>query len=189
MMARGGSRGRGSGVLLLGMLAGCGGEDAPRTADVPFMDLADTVSGVERLRGSVSTSGRWGGRFGVPVASGFDCDGDGFMDHAMAAMRAAPLARTDGGQVFLVLGDGRIEGTLDSGAPSPSVLSILGATTLERKRPRCWTIVRSLRPGQSATCTSSMERSTRAFHWTASTRSRSRGWFRGSPKPNDGTGD
>ena len=98
-----------------------------------MLDLAAAPPGIERLRGSVST-----GRFGVPVASGFDCDGDGRIDHAMSAMRAGPLGRPDAGQVFLVFGDGRITGTFDSGVPNPAILSVLGGTAQENAGIEVW---------------------------------------------------
>jgi hypothetical protein len=88
------------------------------------IDLAavPTNSDLLRVHGSVGT-----GVFGVPVAGGIDCDGDGFTDYAMASMLADPLGRVDAGQVFLVFGDGTVAGTLDTADPNePRVLRIFG---------------------------------------------------------------
>ena len=56
--------------------------------DVRTIDLA-TVSTVDGLRRVYGSTGH--GAFGVPVAGGADCDGDGNEDYAMAAIRAAPF--------------------------------------------------------------------------------------------------
>ena len=101
--------------------------------DVPVLDLAAEGPGLERMLGSAST-----GRFGVPVAGGFDCDGDGFVDYAMSGMAASPLRRSQAGQVWLAFGDGRIGGTIDTRTPSTDVLVIAGATTTEHAGIEVW---------------------------------------------------
>ena len=66
------------------------------------------------------------GSLGVPVAGGHDCDGDGYSDFAMASIRASPLGRAGAGEVFLAFGDGRAEGTLDTGVVQQRILRIYG---------------------------------------------------------------
>ena len=120
-------------ALITAMAAAACSDNSESTSDVAILDLAGAPSGVERLYGSTST-----GRYGVPVAAGFDCDGDGQTDYAMSAMRASPLGRTDAGQVFLVFGNGQIGGTLDSGEQNPAILSVLGATLQENAGIEIW---------------------------------------------------
>jgi hypothetical protein len=58
---------------------------------------------ITRVYGSIGD-----GSAGVPVAGGFDCDGDGHPDFAVGHFRASPLGRIESGEVDLILGDGTI---------------------------------------------------------------------------------
>ena len=109
--------------LLLTLLA------FPTSAAQPFVvDLADVATGADSL---VRVHGSTGdGSFGVPVAGGLDADGDGFVDFALAAMRASPVVdgttRTNAGEVYLVFGDGSGGGVLDTAIASGDVLRFVG---------------------------------------------------------------
>lgn len=96
------------------------------------IDLAGLVPGVDPLVRVLAPNNDNGGSFtlgplGVPVAAGFDVDGDGFRDYAIAHMRASPLGRTQAGVINLVFGDGTIGETLDLQTGSPRILRIIGA--------------------------------------------------------------
>lgn len=78
------------------------------------------------------------GESGVPVAGGFDIDGDGFKDYAMAAMRASPNNRAEAGEVYLIFGDGSINGTVDTSQNQARVLTILGAAAQEHAGSEIW---------------------------------------------------
>ena len=45
------------------------------------------------------------GDHGVPVAGGYDCDGDGHLDSAFAQIQGDPFGRIDAGEVTLVFGN------------------------------------------------------------------------------------
>jgi len=78
------------------------------------------------------------GAFGVPVAGGFDCDDDGFVDYAMASMLADPLGRQNAGEVYLVFGDGTVAGTVDTAVAQAGVLRIAGDGTDEVTGSEIW---------------------------------------------------
>jgi hypothetical protein len=86
-----------------------------------------------RVLGSVGN-----GASGVPVAGGFDMDDDGELDYAIAAMRAAPQGRFNAGQVFLVFGDGRAAGEIDTAQGDPRVLEIHGDQVQENAGSEIW---------------------------------------------------
>lgn len=103
---------------------------------VATLDLAavgTTDSGLQRIYGSVGD-----GVSGVPVAGGEDMDGDGHVDYALAAMRASPLGRNEAGQVFLVFGDGQVNGDIDTGTAHPRVLPVLGDQVNENTGSEMW---------------------------------------------------
>jgi hypothetical protein len=79
-----------------------------------------------------------GGAAGVPVAGGFDCDDDGFVDMAFAQIKGDPLGRTNAGEVTLVFGDGTVGSTLDSASSDPRILRILGDQTNEITGAEIW---------------------------------------------------
>jgi hypothetical protein len=92
------------------------------------LDLATVAPQDGLLRRVLGSVGN--GAFGVPVAGGFDIDGDGHTDSAFAAMRAAPQGRANAGVVFLVFGDSIISGQLDTAiTPHPAILEIHGDQT------------------------------------------------------------
>lgn len=123
------------------LLTACGGGSSGTTAPPPndpqakSLDLAEisTDAGLLRLQGSVGN-----GEFGVPVAGGLDINGDGFKDFAMASMLASPSSRRAAGQVALVLGDGAINGTLDTGVDNPRILTIIGDGNNENAGSEIW---------------------------------------------------
>ena len=86
-----------------------------------------------RVYGSVAS-----GVSGLPVAGGLDTDGDGFEDYALAAMRASPLGRSGAGQVFLVFGDGRVSGSVDTALRQPRILEIFGDGDSEAAGSEIW---------------------------------------------------
>ena len=78
------------------------------------------------------------GRKGVPVAGGFDCDNDGLLDTAFAAIQASPLGRQRAGEVALVFGNGRIGGEIDSAGFCSDVLKIAGVQPFEVAGAEIW---------------------------------------------------
>lgn len=97
-------------------------------------DLAAAPAGIERVYGSVGS-----GRFGVPVAGGHDLDGDGFADTAFAAMVAGSIARDRAGEVFVVFGDGTVQGSVDTAnAGNSAVLRIFGDQVQENAGSELW---------------------------------------------------
>ena len=109
---------------------------SPAWAQTVAIDLADISTDSDlllRLSGSTGS-----GASGVPVAAGSDCDGDGFQDYAMAAMRASPLGRSGAGEVYLVFGDGTISGNLDTALSQPRVLKIAGVGISEASGSEIW---------------------------------------------------
>ena len=99
--------------------------------DLAVISTADGT--LRRIHGSVGD-----GSAGVPVAGGFDCDGDGFRDYAMAAMRASPLGRSGAGEVYLVFGDGTIAGALDTASMQAEILKIAGDGASETAGSELW---------------------------------------------------
>ena len=95
--------------------------EAQPVGTTDLADVTPTDGLYRRLLGSVGE-----GQSGVPVAGGFDLDKDGKMDYAMAAMRAAPQGRFRAGQVFLVFGDDKAVGLVDTAMDDPRILEIHG---------------------------------------------------------------
>jgi hypothetical protein len=103
---------------------------------VTSLDLADGMIGeglATRLYGH-----RGNGAFGVPVAAGADCDGDGHSDLAFAAMTASPLDRSWAGEVYLFFGDGDLGESFDTAQLSPSLLRIFGDGSREATGSEVW---------------------------------------------------
>jgi len=124
------------------LISGCGGGSTPVNAPTPpvlpqsqILDLNSIAAGNGFLRvsGSAST-----GRFGVPVAGGWDCDGDGNRDYAMAGMQASPLGRDRAGQVVRVFGDGQIQQSQDTAQANANMLRIAGAGPQEATGGEIW---------------------------------------------------
>lgn len=105
--------------------------DSSRIVDLGMLDPA--VDGLLRVHGSVGT-----GTYGVPVTGGFDCDGDGFQDMAMASMTGSPQGRERAGEVYLIFGDGVIGGLMDTAGMSPDILKIFGAAPNETAGNEIW---------------------------------------------------
>lgn len=105
--------------------------NAPARADVPSktIDLASTTAGVDPLA-RINGPGNNEGDRGVPVAGGFDCDGDGFNDFAVGHFLTDPLGRTGAGEVNLVFGNGTVSDDIDLTMSNPRVLRIIGAGNL-----------------------------------------------------------
>lgn len=113
-----------------------GGSDPARAQADTTLDLADIEDGsqqVFRIYGSQGTGTR-----GVPVAGGFDMDGDGRQDVAVGYMTADPLGRTDAGEVYVGFGNGVIDGFLDSAAAEPDLLRIFGDRQKENAGSEVW---------------------------------------------------
>ncbi|MEM9404677.1 MAG: FG-GAP repeat protein [Acidobacteriota bacterium] len=102
---------------------------------VKVVDLATTSDEVHLFRGLGSVGL---GNQGVPVAGGFDVDGDGFLDSAFAAMKASPSGRSQAGTVHLLFGDGTTTGTLDTSQPQPRLLQIHGDQSREHLGSEIW---------------------------------------------------
>ncbi|GJM24675.1 MAG: hypothetical protein DHS20C16_10900 [Phycisphaerae bacterium] len=131
-------------LLAVAMVAGCEpevvepgpGDDPTPATGIAKMDLAVTATDAGVLTRVYGSSGD--GRRGLPVAGGFDCDGDGFVDTGFASIQASPLDRQGAGEVLLVFGDGTIGGDLDTFGFSERVLKIAGAAELEVTGAEIW---------------------------------------------------
>lgn len=99
-----------------------------------ILDLAGADADIVlRVRGATGT-----GAFGVPVAGGFDVDGDGFTDYAVAYMTASPLGRSMAGEVDLVFGDGTTSGEVDTAVAQERVVRIFGNQASENSGSEVW---------------------------------------------------
>ncbi len=78
------------------------------------------------------------GSLGLPVAGGSDVDGDGLLDTAFGAMQASPLGVSRAGMVFVIFGDGTVTGSIDTAAPSPTILRIQGSQPYEYAGSELW---------------------------------------------------
>ncbi|MEM7349271.1 MAG: hypothetical protein AAF657_00600 [Acidobacteriota bacterium] len=101
-----------------------------------ILDLAAVPPEDARVGRVYGASGE--GTLGVPVAGGFDCDGDGFRDYAVAYFQADPLQRNNAGEIDLVFGDGSIGGAVDTSVLDPRVLRIAGAGPEETAGNEIW---------------------------------------------------
>jgi hypothetical protein len=99
--------------------------------DVPTrtIDLANTSPATHAMT-RVHGPDRDLGDAGVPVAGGYDVDGDGRNDSAVGHFLASPLGRTGAGEVNLVFGDGSVNDVVDLAIANTQVLRILGEGTL-----------------------------------------------------------
>ncbi len=119
-------------LVIILMMVGLECQSQPiATIDLANVNADDGT--LRRVYGSVGN-----GSSGVPVAGGFDVDGDGSRDYAFAAMRASPDGRTSAGQVFLVFGDGTIQGEIDTAVDDPRVLTIWGDHSQENAGSEIW---------------------------------------------------
>lgn len=126
-------------LAIVGLPACGGGSGGSGPTPTPIaegdIDLREfsTDDGLIRLYGSAGS-----GNLGVPVAGGYDTNGDGHRDFAMAAMRASPQGRAGAGQVYLALGDGSINYSLDSAASNSNMLTIIGDGEREASGSEIW---------------------------------------------------
>ena len=118
-------------LLLLLAFSGAAAAQVVETMDLNTVTTNENL--IFRLLGSVG-DGAWG----VPVAGGFDMDGDEHNDFAMAAFTASPQSRAGAGQVFLVFGDSNINGQIDTKDPNQRVLVIQGEQTSEHAGSELW---------------------------------------------------
>lgn len=106
------------------------------TANPFVVDLAahpDTKWGL--LRGYGHTGD---GHRGVPVAGGFDVDGDGHNDFAFSAMQADPSGRSGAGEAYLIFGDGTLKGSIDTAVTQADVLTFIGDDDNEACGSELW---------------------------------------------------
>jgi len=98
------------------------------------LNVIGTPSGeVTRIHGSTGNGSK-----GVPVAGGYDCDGDGFVDTAFAGIQSSPLGRSGAGEVTLVFGDGTMGGVIDTTGFAGNILKIAGDQTREVAGAEIW---------------------------------------------------
>ena len=107
-------------------------------ADNPELtvDLADVGHDENVVTRVYGASGE--GHLGLPVATGSDLDGDGFLDFAVAFFQADPFGRENAGQVDLIFGNGSIGGFIDTAEFSPRVLQIAGEGVGETAGSEIW---------------------------------------------------
>jgi hypothetical protein len=101
------------------------------TLDLAELSTEDAV--LMRVHGANGNGAR-----GVPVAGGYDCDGDGHQDVAFASIQASPLGRAGAGEVLLVFGDGTAGGEINTANFSARVLRIVGAAPSEVAGSEIW---------------------------------------------------
>ena len=100
------------------------------------IDLAEVSPEDGLLRRVHGATGE--GRFGLPVAGGGDVDGDGFVDYAVAFMRASPFGQFSAGEVDLVFGDGTTAGVVDTAQDDARVLRFAGTQVDETAGSEIW---------------------------------------------------
>lgn len=124
-------------ILSLALAAFVGLTQEGRAADpLITIDLATTPAAVDTLTRVHGSTGN--GAFGVPVAAGGDCDGDGFQDFAFASMIASPSSRDEAGIAYLVFGSGALGETLDTAVAQARILEIHGAGPHENTGSELW---------------------------------------------------
>ncbi|MCZ6715932.1 MAG: hypothetical protein O6946_02585, partial [Gammaproteobacteria bacterium] len=133
-----------SSVVLCGsfLFVQCGSEFQPLPVPRPPPPLAQVIldlNGLSVANGLIRVSGAEAtGAFGVPVAGGFDCDNDGFLDFARSEMLASPFSRANAGQVRLIFGDGQINQSIDTAVPNTNILTIVGSAPNEVTGSEIW---------------------------------------------------
>lgn len=105
----------------------------PPSIEIDLAGVATSSGNLLRLHGSVGN-----GAAGVPIAGGFDCDGDGFPDSVMASMLADLPGRQNTGIVYVLFGDGTISGTFDSAVAQARILEIHGDGPQEMTGSEVW---------------------------------------------------
>lgn len=119
--------------LACSVLLTAGSAAAQPAVVVDILGLSSAGGYFSRVHGSTGD-----GSFGVPVAGGADCNGDGHADTAMSAFLASPLGRTQAGEVYLVFGDGSITGILDTAVVQNRILRIAGVGASENAGNEVW---------------------------------------------------
>ena len=134
-------------ALSVCLLVACGGGSnndsgpnlSPSPSPPPTRESAIDLLGLSTDEGFFRLQGATGsGKYGLPVAGGYDMNGDGHKDYAMASMLASPQGRTSAGQVALVLGDGNVNGTLDSALGNSRLIIFLGDGNNENTGSEIW---------------------------------------------------
>ncbi len=121
-------------VLILAACGGSSNSPAP-VADPEDIDLrgVSPSDGLLRLYGSTGI-----GNFGVPVTGGYDVNGDGNLDFAMASMLSSPESRESAGKVYMAFGDGSVNRSIDTGENNTDVLTIIGDGPSEMTGSEIW---------------------------------------------------
>ena len=117
-------------MALIALARVASADPAARTIDIAT--LGDDV--LMRVHGNRED----GGENGVPVAGGFDLDGDGHRDVAMASMLASPEGRSGAGELFVIFGDGTIAGSFDTAVPDARILRVIGDGAREATGSELW---------------------------------------------------
>ena len=108
-------------MVLLRTLIALPGEAFENPHVIDLADVSTDQNVLLRAHGYTGT-----GAFGVPVAGGFNVDGDGRIDYAFSSMRASPRSRIDACEVCLFFGDGTVNGTRDTGLTDSDALTFIG---------------------------------------------------------------
>lgn len=119
--------------LLVGLLASTLPAFAQPSLVVDLADLSTDGPHLHRVFGSDGT-----GQFGLPVAGGFDVDGDGSNDYAVGYMTIDSNGLNLSGEVNLVFGDGTTTDVVDTANADPRVLRFLGAGERETAGSEIW---------------------------------------------------
>lgn len=106
---------------------------ASNPREVDLLQIPTNDGRMLRMHGGAGT-----GSSGVPVAGGFDVDGDGFRDLALASMRASPLGRSGAGLAYLLFGNGVLSGAYDTTVAGPRLLSVAGDDLNEACGSELW---------------------------------------------------
>jgi hypothetical protein len=128
-------------LLLLAPLVGPTAVTAqPGWDPAKTLDIGTLTAGTDPL---IRVSGAAGefrlGVVGLPVAGGFDMDGDGFQDYASGYMTAAPFGRfIAAGEFYITFGDGTASRAVDTAVVQPDVLRITGAVAWESTANELW---------------------------------------------------
>lgn len=119
--------------ILVFLSFGCMNANAQPADTLDLLAIGPTDNIVHRVYGSTGT-----GTAGVPVTGGFDTDGDGHRDYAVAYFQADRPGVLDSGEVNLVFGDGAINGFVDSSVNSSRLLRVLGEEMREFAGSEIW---------------------------------------------------
>ncbi|HVR30432.1 MAG TPA: hypothetical protein VMS86_12975 [Thermoanaerobaculia bacterium] len=96
------------------------------TRVIDLLAFGTPADELTRLYGSAGDGSR-----GVPVAGGWDVDGDGLPDSAFSAVTASPLGRNKAGEMIVVFGSGMLGGFVTTAHFDPGLLTIAGQHACE----------------------------------------------------------